>query len=124
MRQTSQGPIGGRIRLLCDIGHRDQRSTKPLRVMIYNPCPKEHTAHPHCSPAGTKAGRQYVFLFHPVAGVGGHREGSKQRIKEVYGQKNCQASWLERRKTHHFFFLRYQQLVGPVAFIFLVLKAK
>lgn len=86
MRQTSQGPIGGGIRLLCDIGQRDQRSTKPLRVIICNPCPKEHTAHPHCSPAGTKAGKQYTFLFGPAVGGGrpwiGQKAGNCARIRK------------------------------------------
>lgn len=92
MRQTSQGPIGGGIRLLCDIGHRDQRSTKPLRVMICNPCPKEHTAHPHCSPAGTKAGKQYAFLSGLATGggrpwrrqqAGNHGRISKKMVKQA-----------------------------------------
>lgn len=46
VKQTSQGRMGGGIRLLCDIGQRDQRSVKPLQIC--NPCVKTHTTHPHC----------------------------------------------------------------------------
>lgn len=91
MRQTSQGPIGGGIRLLCDIGHRDQRSTKPLRVMICNPCPEEHAAHPHCSPAGTKAGKQCEFLSRSGRGRWAAMKKAASRQSRKYLEK--QAGW-------------------------------
>lgn len=72
--------------------------------MICNPCPKEHTAHPHCSPAGTKAGKQYAFLSGPATGggrpwrrqqAGNHGRISKKMVK--------QAEWTEKKKSHLFF---------------------
>lgn len=82
MKQTSQAPIGGGIRLLCDISHRDQRSTKPLQVMICNPCPKTHTAHPHCAVIRTKTGSSIFFSLAWLWEVGSQREDREGTVEE------------------------------------------
>lgn len=88
MKQTSQAPIGGGIRLLCDIGHRDQRSAKPLQVMICNPCPKTHTAHPHCAAIRTKTGSS-LFLFGLAMGGGQPKRGQEGgNCGRIGGRKN------------------------------------
>lgn len=88
VNQTSQGRMGGGIRLLCDIGHRDQRSPKPLQVVIRKPCLKTHTAHPHCTAARTKTGSSVLFSFAWPFEVGSQRENNREGIG---GGRECRS---------------------------------
>lgn len=89
--------MGGGIRLLCDIGHRDQRSPKPLQVMICNLSPKTHAAHPHCIPARTKTVRS-SFLFR-LAIWGGQpgREQQEGNPGRIGGGRECSCRLLRSR---------------------------
>lgn len=101
VNQTSQAPIGGGIRLLCDIGHRDQRSTKPLQVMICNPCPKTHTAHPHCAAIRTKTGSS-VFSLWP--GYGRWAAKERPRGRESWKNRGKEEHAKVKWKAHHLCF--------------------